>query len=62
MQKQDLSSMFVRMFESSESHLDCIHNPVGEDGHLAGDSLHSLFELCDVGAGGKDAVEACSSS
>lgn len=42
----------------SKSHLDGIHDPVGKDGHLARDSLHSLLELGDVWASGKDAVKA----
>lgn len=40
------------------SHLNRIHDTVGEDGHLARNGLHSLFELCDVRAGGQHAVEA----
>ena len=39
-------------------HLDCIHDAVGQDGHLARHGLHPLFELCDVRAGGEHAVEA----
>lgn len=38
--------------------LDCIHDTVGEDGHLSRDRLHSLFELCNVRAGGKHVVQA----
>lgn len=38
--------------------LDCIHDTVGEDSHLARYGLDSLFELCDVRAGGEHTVKA----
>lgn len=39
------------------THLDRIHDAVGENSHLARDSLDSLFELSDVRSGGEHAVE-----
>lgn len=44
------------------SHLDCIHDTIGEDGHLSCNRLHSLFELCNVRARGKHVVQAWGSS
>lgn len=40
------------------AHLDGVHDSVGKDSHLARDSLHSLFELRNVWAGGEHAIEA----
>lgn len=40
------------------THLDGVHDSIGEDGHLASDGLHSLFELGHVWAGGQHAVQA----
>lgn len=37
--------------------LDGVHDAVGEDGHLPGDTLHALFELSDVWARGEHAVQ-----
>lgn len=39
-------------------YLNCIHDTISEDSHLACDRLHSLFELCDVRAGGENTVKA----
>lgn len=38
--------------------LDGVHDTVGENGHLAGDCLHSLLELSDVRTRGEDTVKA----
>lgn len=53
-----LIQFLKRQLDVLVSHLDCIHDTVGEDSHLSCDGLHSLFELCDVRAGGEHAVEA----
>lgn len=45
-----------------QSHLDRVHDTIGEDSHLSRNGLDSLFELSDVRARGKHAVKAWGSS